>query len=57
MGGRVKQAVAFKLTMNFHQGVADAAQQPDADRFVIEKGAGAAIGGDYPAQHQMICKG
>ena len=48
--GRVHQAALLGLALDFHQAVADLAQQRDARRLVVDEGARLALGGEDPAQ-------
>ena len=51
MRRRVQQAALLALALDLDERVAEFAQQPDAGRLVIDKGAAAAVGGNQPAQH------
>ncbi len=52
--GRVEQAALLELALDFDQAVAELAQQADARRLVIDKGAAAAVGAQKPAQHNRV---
>ncbi len=51
MRRRVQQAALLALALDLDERVAEFAQQPDAGRLVVDKGAAAAVGGNQPAQH------
>ena len=51
VGRRVEEAALLALALDLGKIVAELAQQPDACRLVIDKGAAAAVGGDDAAQH------
>ena len=44
--GRVEQAVLLALALDLDEAVAELAQQADAGRLVVDKGAAAAVGGE-----------
>ena len=48
---RVQQPALLALALDLDEAVAEFAQQPDAGRLVVDKGAAAAVGGNQPAQH------
>ena len=52
--GRVEQAALLELALDLDEAVAELAQQPDARRLVVDKGAAAAVGADQPAQHDRL---
>src|SRR5437879_12243047 len=51
VGRRVEEAALLARALDLDKIVAELAQQPDARRLVIDKGAAAAVGGDDAAQH------
>ena len=53
MGGNIKQAAIVRLAMHFQQQAAQIFEQADADRLVIDEGAGFAVGGKAAAQHDL----
>ena len=54
MIGRVQEAALLELTLDLDQAVAELAQEADAGRLVIDKGAAAAVGAQQPAQHDRF---
>ena len=42
------------LALHFHQQAADAAQQADTNRVVIDEGARSSVLGDDPPQHDLV---
>src|SRR5437016_5560728 len=54
MIGGVEQTALLELALNLDKAVAELAQQPDARRLVIHKGAAAAVGADEAAQHDRF---
>ena len=48
VGGRRHQAVAREPALDLDQGLADAAQQGDAHRLVVDEGAAASVGAEHP---------
>ncbi len=56
MGGRIEQALGLELTFDFHQAIAQSAQQTDADRLIVDEGPRAAITGQLPAQDQTVIR-
>ena len=57
MGGDIEQAAIVALAMDFQQQAAQIVQQPHAHRLVIDEGAGAAVGCEGPAQHDLAVAG
>ncbi len=53
MGCDVEQPAIVGLAVDLQQCRADIAQQTDADGFVVDKGAGAAVLRQCPAQHDL----
>src|SRR6516165_2581753 len=54
MVGGVEKSALLELTLDLDETVAELAQQPDARRLVIDKGAAAAVDADEPAQHDRF---
>ena len=54
MSRRVEQAALLELALDLDQAVAELAQQADARRLVVDKGAAAAVGAEQPAQHDRL---
>ena len=48
---RVEQAALLALALDLDQAVAELAQQADARRLIVDKGAAAAVGAQQAAQH------
>ena len=53
---RVEQAALLALALDLDEAVAELAQQPDARRLVIDKGAAAPVGADHAAHHDRAGK-
>ena len=51
MRRRVQETALLALALDLDERVAEFAQQPDAGRLVVDKGAAAAVGRNQPAQH------
>ncbi len=56
MAGGVGQAHLLVLALHLYQQGADAAQQADADRMVVDKGAGPPVARDNPAQNDLVLR-
>ena len=54
MVGGVEQPALLELALDLDEAVAELAQQPDARRFVVDKGAAAAVRTEQPAQHDGL---
>ncbi len=54
MVGRVEQPALLELALDLDEAVAEFAQQPDARRLVVDKGAAAAVRTEQPAQHDGL---
>ena len=54
MAGRVSQAHLLVLALDFDQQGANAPQQANADRMIIDKRPRPAVLGDDPAQHDVV---
>ena len=53
----VEQAALLELPLDFDQAVAELAQQADARRLVVDKGAAAAVAAQQPAQNDRLAVG
>ena len=56
VGRGVEKPVLLELTDDFHQPVADPAQQRHAHGLIVDEGAAAPIGADLPAQQERILR-
>ena len=56
MRAPVQQANGFVLAVNLDQGRADLAQGRDPGRLVVDIGAAAAVGAQYPSQDQILAR-
>jgi L-methionine (R)-S-oxide reductase len=54
MVGRIEQSALLELTLDLDEAVTELAQQPDARRFVVDKGTAAPIGSEHPPQHDRV---
>ena len=54
LGRGVEQRLLLVLAVDLDQQVAELAEQPAAHRLVVDEGARAAVGGEHPAQHQIV---
>src|SRR5205807_161862 len=52
--GGIEQPALLELALDLDQALAELAQQPDARRLVVDKGAAAPVGADQPAQHDSF---
>src|SRR4051812_28632044 len=52
--GGVEQPTLLELALDLDEAVAELAQQPDARRLVVDKGAAAPVGADEPAQYDSF---
>ncbi len=57
MCARIEQAALLELTLDLDQAVAEAAQQADRNRLVVDERAAAPIRAQDPAQHQIAAVG
>ncbi len=55
--GGVEQAALLELALDFDEAVAELAQQADARRLVVDKGAPAAVAAQQAAQHDRLAGG
>ena len=54
LGRRIEQGLLLVLAMDLDQQLADPAQQPAADRLIVDERPRAAVGGEHAAQHQVV---
>jgi len=54
MVGGIEQPALLELALDLDEAVAELAQQPDARRLVIDKGAAAAVRTEQPAQYDCL---
>ena len=52
--GGIEQPALLELALDLDEAVAELAQQPDARRLVVDKGAAASVGPDQPAQYDRL---
>ena len=56
VGLGIQEAVGVELAVHLDQFLAQALQQADADRLVVDPGAAATVGADGPADHQPLLR-